>query len=190
MVKRPGRRGRVTRDQWLMAALEALFESGPEAVNIQALARQLKVAKTSFYWHFNDRSELIDSMAEYWIHELTEVVTRNPDIRDQPARERLIKAAEIIEEYDLSQYDMAFRWWAKREPRAREALIKANELRKEFVESAFAELGFEDQELAMRTALFVCYQTAEKFVFPELSKSERQQLRQIRLDLILSSAQL
>ena len=184
-MNHPGRKGRVTREQWLAAALDALQEEGPEAINIQALSRRLKIAKTSFYWHFKDRSELIDAMIDYWIHELTEVVTSNQKILDAPPEQRLMKTVDMIEEYGLALYDMAFRHWAKTEPRAREASQKANQVRMEFVSAALAELGFSGQDLEMRAALFVCYQTAEQFVFPELSVSQRRAMRNKRLELIL-----
>lgn len=184
-MSHPGRKGRVTREQWLATALDALQEEGPDAINIQALSRRLKISKTSFYWHFKDRSELIDALIDYWKHELTEVVTKNHQIIDAAAKERLVLAAQIIDDYNLAQYDMVFRLWAKSEPRVREALKNVNQERTEFVRSALEELGHTGLDLEMRTALFVCYQTAEQFILPELPKAKRESLRRKRLDLIL-----
>ena len=186
-MKHPGRKGRVTREQWVAEALDALQEEGPEAINIQSLSRRLNISKTSFYWHFKDRSELIDSMIEYWIHELTEVVTKNQEVLSAPPTERLMKTIDMIEDYGLAHYDMAFRFWAKTEPRAMKALLHVNQIRMQFIGSTIAELGFANSDLEMRTALFVCYQTAEQFVFPELNAGKRRAMRKKRLELILGS---
>jgi AcrR family transcriptional regulator len=73
MSKTPGRR-RVSRDDWLQRGLEVLRESGVEVevevVKIDHLARSLGVAKTGFYWHFENRAELLESMLEYWARRL------------------------------------------------------------------------------------------------------------------------
>ena len=44
---------RVMKEQWLSAALEALFEGGIENVKIENLARQLNISKSGFYWHID-----------------------------------------------------------------------------------------------------------------------------------------
>ena len=184
-MKHPGRKGRVTREQWLAAALDALQEEGPEAINIQALSRRLNISKTSFYWHFKDRSALIDAMIAFWIHELTEVVTTNQQVLDAPPKKRLMMTIDMIEEYDLAHYDIAFRFWAKTEPRVRQALVKVDQARMEFIASTLAELGFSGSNLEMRAALFLCCQTAEPFVLSNFPVEKRRAMRAKRLELIL-----
>ena len=56
---------------WLDAALALLVEGGIDAVRIQPLAKRLKIARTSFYWHFTDRDTLLAAMAEAWVARTT-----------------------------------------------------------------------------------------------------------------------
>lgn len=51
---------------WLDAAYLALIENGIDAVKILPLANRLKLARTSFYWHFKDREELLAALAARW----------------------------------------------------------------------------------------------------------------------------
>jgi AcrR family transcriptional regulator len=74
-LKSQSTRSRATRADWLAAALGALHKEGPKGLNIQALARQLNISKTSFYWHFKDKAELIDALIDLWRHEFTETIT-------------------------------------------------------------------------------------------------------------------
>lgn len=53
-------------EAWLEAAYAALIESGIDAVKILPLANRLKLARTSFYWHFKDREELLAALADRW----------------------------------------------------------------------------------------------------------------------------
>src|SRR5580704_7351182 len=60
----------LNRDDWLKAARMALLKGGVEAVRVEKLARDLKVTKGSFYWHFTDREELLEVLLREWEEEL------------------------------------------------------------------------------------------------------------------------
>lgn len=185
-MKSDATRNRATRADWLTAALDALHEEGPNGLNIQALSRRLNISKTSFYWHFNNKAELVDALIDLWRLEFTEIVTRNMKLANKPPRQRLAKAMEIVDEFDLGNYDSSFRIWARTEPRVAKAVREANRLRLEFANKAFAELGFSGEALACRSALWVGYQSTERYVFPEFSAAKRKALRKERLELLLS----
>lgn len=63
---------RGSRDVWLEAAHEVLVSSGVENVTIQSLSKRLKIARTSFYWHFVDRQALLTALADRWASRTTE----------------------------------------------------------------------------------------------------------------------
>jgi AcrR family transcriptional regulator len=58
--------GRGSAELWLDAAYQALIEGGVDAVKILPLASRLKLARTSFYWFFKDREELLAALADRW----------------------------------------------------------------------------------------------------------------------------
>jgi len=55
----------LTREDWVRAGLTKLAESGIHEVRVKVLAKALKISKGSFYHHFRDRKELLDSMLDY-----------------------------------------------------------------------------------------------------------------------------
>ena len=57
---------RGSREGWLEAGYRALVENGVDAVKIQILAKQLGLSRTSFYWFFQEREELLDALLEMW----------------------------------------------------------------------------------------------------------------------------
>jgi AcrR family transcriptional regulator len=70
---------RMTRDDWMRAARLALLDGGPGAVRVEKLARDLKVTKGSFYWHFKDREDLLEALLREWEQEsslLDEAIAR------------------------------------------------------------------------------------------------------------------
>lgn len=62
----PSNRRRLTRDDWIAAALAAIGESGVNAVAVEPLATRLGATKGSFYWHFANRDALLEAALQAW----------------------------------------------------------------------------------------------------------------------------
>lgn len=174
----------VSKDEWLALALEALEAGGIDNIRIEKFARQLGIAKSGFYWHFKDRQGLLSELLDYWVHELTEVVTANQSLLALDPKERLIKTAEMILEYDLARYDIPIRQWALQDATAARAVRKVNRIRLDYVTSTFSKLGFTGDDLEMRSMLFVCYHTWESPMFKEISRQRRRKLIAKRIELL------
>lgn len=57
---------RGSREGWLEAAYATLIREGVDAVKILPLAEALRLSRTSFYWFFKDRAELLSALADMW----------------------------------------------------------------------------------------------------------------------------
>ncbi len=81
-------RQQLAREDWEQAALQMLAELGMAGLAIEPLARRLGVTKGSFYWHFNDRGELLHAALRRW--ELTDQHNLETLLNvDLPAAEKL-----------------------------------------------------------------------------------------------------
>ena len=77
---------RLTRDDWITAALGAIADGGLAAVGVEPLAARLGATKGSFYWHFENRDALIEAAIGCWEKETTtDVVAEITAARDAPA---------------------------------------------------------------------------------------------------------
>jgi len=62
------RKPRLSREDWIAAALDAIAQGGLGAVAVEPLAARLGVTKGSFYAHFSSRDEWIDAALQSWEH--------------------------------------------------------------------------------------------------------------------------
>ena len=178
---------RVSRDQWLAAAMDLFARVGESGLTIHRLAREVGVAKAGFYWHFQDRADLLDTMIDYWTHEFTEVVTSNPVIWDLPAEERLLEIFYLVDKHNLEKFESPMRAWAANDPDVAARMGQAYELRLEMVRQILRELDFEGEALEMRAQVLVCYGSNQRTMFGELcNQPEKKRIRMARLlyDLI------
>ena len=177
------RRG-VSKEEWLEAGLEAIGKGGVSGLTVKGLARKLGIAKAGFYWHFKNRDDMLRQLLDYWTHQLTEVVTSNVELLKLGPRERLIKTAQMILDYDLSKYDLAVREWALQNPEVAKVVRKVNRFRLDFVRQALSELGFDDKEQEIRAMLFVCYHSWEYLMFSDISRKRRREQIARRIEIL------
>ena len=68
--RRNGRRNwanvKATRDDWLDLALSVLAVEGVAHVTVLNLSERLGVSRSSFYWYFKNRDELLDALLDRW----------------------------------------------------------------------------------------------------------------------------
>jgi len=183
MKKKIVRRG-VSKAEWLEMGLQSLSNGSVANLTIERLAKSLGITKAGFYWHFKNRDDLLRQLLDYWTHEITGVITTNSNVLTLKPKSRLIKTAEMILDFDLTRYEIAFRQWALQDAGAARAVKKANRLRLNFIREAFSELGFKGDDLETRTMLFVCYHSMESSMFKEISRKQRRDQIRKRIDLL------
>src|SRR5258708_478313 len=89
---------RLTRDDWITAALRAIADGGLAAVGVEPLAARLGATKGSFYWHFENRDALLEAAIRRWEQETTtDVVAEITTAYDAPASQFRRLVAGVIE---------------------------------------------------------------------------------------------
>ena len=169
---------RLSRQEWLEGALEAVVGHGGTLLSVRDLARRLDVSTGSFYWHFRDRDEFLKELGGYWAKEYTARVVEIMGQAEGDARQRLMAMMELLEDGEFSTYDLALRAWAAQEPTIAKAVKRVDRQRLRYVGSLFQEMGFRGDELAMRTRVFVVYQSFDRSLSGGGAKKERR--RQMR----------
>ena len=180
------RKRRVSKQDWLNAALELLCTGGIEAVRVERLAELLRVAKSGFYYHFRDRKDLHRALLEHWLWLDGSPIPDNRAPAEVPPADRLAIVAEIVDRDNLSRYDFAIRQWARQDPKVRRIWRSEMNKRLDYIRGLFSSLGFEGDDLEMRVRVFVACQIGERDLFTELSAKERARLRKLRLEMLLS----
>lgn len=123
-------RKQLQRFDWLQRALEVFVSEGIDAVRITRLADDLGVTRGSFYWHFENREDLIEALVSYWKDKNTaaiiQSVTTATSLADGIFRffETCIDAASFDPRLDL-----AIREWSRRSAPIRELVDREDAAR-------------------------------------------------------------
>jgi AcrR family transcriptional regulator len=139
---------RLARIDWINAAIKILSNQGVDAIKVGAIAKQLKITRGSFYWHFNKRQDLLDAVLNHWESVSTlNVIEQLEDSANSP-RQRMHKLLTLAFSVDVTQFsfERAIRAWAVKDENVRQKLIQVDCKRLAYLQNLFQQLGCKQEE--------------------------------------------
>ena len=145
---------RLSRADWIEAAANVLASGGVDRVRVESLAVTLKVSKGSFYWHFKDRNDLLQSVIEDWQVKSTFAVQERLAETESAPLNRLYMFMELplhsraaLKAADL---EMAIQSWARQSKEAADAVSIVDQARLNNLTELFCEAGLPRDEALFR----------------------------------------
>lgn len=157
VVKKMGVRGpaRTTREDWLNTALDTLVTEGVDQVKVATLAQKLDCARSSFYWYFKNRTELLDAMLDHWANTNTKVLVEAASVPSDTigyALSNLLTAWVSRQKFD-TRLDFAIRDWARRSGTVRRVLDLNDGARLEAIAAMFRRYEYPYSEADVRARI-------------------------------------
>ena len=152
---RPAGNVKVTRDDWLNAAMAVLVDAGVEQVKILTLSERLAVSRSSFYWYFEDRQHLLNDLLQVWNTSNTGVIQDHcaqPSATIAEAVLNLFRCFVGAEAFD-HRLDFAVREWARRAASVRQVVDRADAARLSAIAAMFARHGYDPAEAESRARI-------------------------------------
>jgi len=144
---------KMSQDEWIAGAFEALREGGIDALRVEPLAKRLGVTKGSFYWHFDNRRALHLAMLQTWEQRSTSAVIDEIDDGASTPQQRLQdlmhRAAAPSPEFD--SIETAIRAWAMIDEVVAQATQRVDNRRLDYAAKLLRSSGI-PKALAMRRA--------------------------------------
>jgi AcrR family transcriptional regulator len=160
-------RPRLGRAEWIREGLRVLADAGIEAVRVEPLATRLSVSKGSFYWHFEDRDELLVAMLDAWRQRATQSVIQLVDSLSEEPDRRLRDLVGLVARRPEDRefwFEIGFRDWARRDRRARVAVESVDAERVGYIHRLLLDLGLSEEDAEARAFLIYSYILGEGVV--------------------------
>jgi AcrR family transcriptional regulator len=139
---------------WVNAAFLVLAKKGAAAVRVEPLAKQLRVTKGSFYWHFKDRADLLAQILTEWERRATSQVIALVDEKGGSPRERLQHLMVITATHpQAAPIEQAIRAWGAQERSVRNALERVDQRRIAYVRDLLVASGVKGTTALHRSKL-------------------------------------
>jgi len=187
-----GSKIQLTPADWIKAATEVLVDKSIDAVRVDVLAKGMKVTRGSFYWHFQDRDDLLRQLLKTWRDAATEQIISRFE-RSGADPEALVSELAALPfrgqaAVNSASIELAIRAWARRDDMARQVVDEVDAKRLSYVSQCFVALGFSFQEAGMRAFLLYSYMISESLMRGQGTESQRQQRRDFIKNLLLKKS--
>ena len=143
---------KATRDDWLTVALDTLVSDGVEQVKVMPLAAKLSVSRSSFYWYFKSRQELLNALLDIWRDTNTKAIVQQASLPSSTIGAGVFNIFQcwVDERLFDPRLDFAVREWARRSGPVRRVVDMADEERVEAIKALFLRHGYDDTDAFVR----------------------------------------
>jgi AcrR family transcriptional regulator len=143
---------RGSRDGWVQAAYQALIDQGIEAVKIQPLSTRLKLSRTSFYWFFKDRADLLQALLDMWAARTTRPMVAAAEAYAATETEAMLNVTGCLmsaARFD-ARLEFAVRGWALQDASVLERLRAADVERLAALQTMLQQWGHDPADADVR----------------------------------------
>ena len=182
---------RTPRHKWIDEGLRALATGGPDAVQIEALAKALGVSKGGFYGYFSDRRALLEEMLDRWEREITDDVEARVEQEGGDAKARLRHLFAIVDTGDgldtTITTDLAIRDWARHDPAVAERLRRVDNRHMDYLRSLFRAFCTDEDDVEARCLITFSLYIADRFVLADHGDRSRADVHELTTRWLLDS---
>lgn len=164
------------RETWIAVALAQLATTGIAGVRVEVLAKQLGVTKGGFYWHFKDRTDLLDAMTEAWSRGRIAAIEKQAELGDATPADRLRSLVKLYSERvnpEGMAVELAIRQWARSDAAAARSVATVDAARLANVAKLFGRLGLATAEADARAFLFYSFIFGQSLLFRQQSAARQ-----------------
>ena len=171
---------KVTRDDWLNLAMDVLVSDGVDQVKVLNLAERMGVSRSSFYWYFKSRQELLDALLAKWQSTNTAAMIAQAKLPAKTITQAVCNVQRCVVNTQLfdTALDFAIRDWARRSGKVRRLLDQCDGQRVEALTDMFMRFGYDAPEAKTRARVLYYMQLG----YHALEVRERTEDRMNRLE--------
>jgi len=171
---------KVTLEDWLNVARDLLVSEGVAEVKVLAIGDRLKVSRSSFYWYFKNRKELLNALLDDWETRNTAVIVEHCAKPTDTITQAVCNFFSCFIDPDLFDQglDFAVREWARRDGGVRARIDLADNRRLEAIAEMYEHHGYSTHDADARSRILYFMQLG----YHALDQTEPMQQRMSRLE--------
>jgi AcrR family transcriptional regulator len=146
---------KVTKADWIQLALKCLVHDGIDNVKVLPLSEKLGVSRSSFYWYFESRQDLLDELLAHWQATNTQAIIERAKRPSKTITQAVLSVFECWADEELfsPSLDFAVREWSRKSAAARSAINAADKNRTKSIMQMYIRHGYEEEDALIRARI-------------------------------------
>jgi AcrR family transcriptional regulator len=180
---------RLRKQDWINGAIQKLAEDSVAALRVDELAEFLNVTKGSFYWHFENREDLLEHVLSWWRRlmttEIRNMIDRLPGTGWDRLRALLHIAISARPDVPGGPFELTLRDWARRDETVAKVVREVDVSRLNFVTELYRDAGLNDEQAKEYALAQMAFVIGARTAFVNLRPGEIAKRRKIAESLFL-----
>ena len=145
------------KQDWIFLGYKLFSEEGISGIIVEKMAKELKVNKSSFYWHFKTKKDFIDEIVAYWISLNTNQIMSMTD-NEKSGKEKFIKLIELsFKKEPYLDFIFFLKRYAQKNKKIQLIIDEIDTQRIEYTKNILIEMDFSIAESETKSILFYKY---------------------------------
>ncbi len=176
---------KVSKEQWLELGLRLLIKKGPSEIKIDRLCQAAKISKGSFYHHFKNRDEYVNSLLAFWREQNTQsIIAETEKVQSYDQKSQVLDSLTIGIETGTEK---AIRNWAQYEAAVKRVVKKVDNERIGYLEKIIsAVVGPNGNANLIAKTAYAHYVGAQQ-LNEVISQQEWQDMNQMLREMLLAN---
>lgn len=174
---------KATKQDWLNVAMDVLVSDGVDHVKVLNLGNRLGVSRSSFYWYFKSRQELLDALLQHWQDTNTAAIVTKAEQPADTITEAVCNFFHCVidERIFNNSLDFAIRAWARSSGKVRRILDQSDQMRVDALATMFTRFDYPPKEAMVRARVLYFMQLG--YDLAELNEPTKDRLKLVPMYL-------
>ncbi|MFX0541091.1 TetR/AcrR family transcriptional regulator [Roseovarius sp. S4756] len=170
---------KVTRDDWMTVARDLLISDGMAEVKVLTISDRLGVSRSSFYWYFKSRKDLLDALLTEWESSNTAAFVAHAEMPAATITGAVCNLFRCFVDDAIFNHrlDFAVREWARRDGHVRRVIDLGDTRRRRALTAMFERHGYAPYDADARARILYFMQVG--YYALDLSESLDERLSRI-----------
>lgn len=170
------------KEDWINLGFRLFSEQGVSGINVEKMAKTLKINKSSFYWHFKTKKEFIEQLIQFWINNET-VQIINLTNSKKAGLQKFRTFIDLIYKQDpFLDFTFYLKRYEKKEKKAQTIVDKIDNQRINYANNLLQEMGYSKQDADIKSKLlhkhFIGYHETIRY-----KKQKNNYLKEVKQEL-------
>ena len=146
-----------SKEDWIELGYNLFAIKGIDGLVVEQMADKLKCNKSSFYWHFKNKTNFLDEIISYWIQQETQGVIDYVEARSGP-KEKYNAFLEICFQHDpYLEFIFYLKRYAVKSKKHQRIIDEIDQRRLDYTASLYIGLGFSKSKAKVMASVFYKY---------------------------------
>ena len=141
------------KEDWINLGYRLFSEQGVSGINVEKMAKILKINKSSFYWHFKTKKDFIDQLILFWISNETERIISLTNSKKTGQQKFKTLFVLVYKQDPFLDFIFHLKRYAIKEKKIQIIIDEIDKKRIEYTYDLLLEMGYSKQDATIKSKL-------------------------------------